>query len=509
MAAEAEDRPGVPSAHSSITLPPDAKPNNISLGHGESAIPTDTKEEEIERHEDSWEDDPRNPRNWALRKKWITVSIVSLYTFLSPLASSMMAPGLPLLAVRYQITNETVIPLTLSIFLIAFALGPLILAPLSEMYGRTWVLHTGNLLSLAFNMGCAYAPNAEVLIGFRFLSGLSGSAPIACGGGTIGDLFSERDRASAMALYSLGPLLGPAIGPVAGGFIANSIGTKYVFVIISGLCLLSAVLALPLLEETYSPVIRKRLTKRPGDPEKAAHFHLPTAQTSKLEYLWVNISRPIILLFRSFICFILSLYMAFMYGIYYLMFTTFPMVFNDIYGFNTGVGGLVYLGIGFGFFAASAFGAKTADQIYHYLAKRNNDGVGKPEMRIPALFFGSFFVPIGLFWYGWSAQAHVHWIMPIVGSGIFGFGAMTTFIPIQLYLVDTFKYAASALAAASVFRSLLGFAFPLFGGQMFNVLGLGGGNSLLAGLSILLGIPFPVWIYYRGEAVRLNSDLSR
>lgn len=47
-------------------------------------------------------------------------------------------------------------------------------------------------------------------------------------------------------------------------------------------------------------------------------------------------------------------------------------------------------------------------------------------MRIPALFFGSFFVPIGLFWYGWSAQAKIHWIMPIIGSGIFGFGMMTT-----------------------------------------------------------------------------------
>ncbi len=64
------------------------------------------------------------------------------------------------------------------------------------------------------------------------------------------------------------------------------------------------------LKETYAPVIRERIAKRSGDLEKAAHFHNPIGQMGKLEYLWINISRPVILLFRSFICFILSLYMA-------------------------------------------------------------------------------------------------------------------------------------------------------------------------------------------------------
>ncbi|KAG1892586.1 hypothetical protein F4604DRAFT_1565197 [Suillus subluteus] len=98
--------------------------------------------------------------------------------------------------------------------------------------------------------------------------------------------------------------------------------------------------------------------------------------------------------------------------------------------------------------------------------------------------------------------------MPIIGTGIFGFGLMTSFLPIQLYLVDTFTYAASATAAASMFRSLLGFAFPLFGEQMSTSLGYGGGNSLLAGLAIIIGIPFPVWIYFAGERIRAKSSLA-
>ncbi|KNZ78710.1 hypothetical protein J132_10815 [Termitomyces sp. J132] len=477
-------------------------------GHGESALPEDKVEEALENEEHDWENDPENARNWSWGEKWTAVSIVSFYTFISPLASSMMAPGLKEVANNYGITSSTIMALTLSIYLLSFALGPLLLAPLSEMYGRTWVLHIGNLFSLVFTLGCAFSPTAGSLIGFRFLAGFSGSAPIACGGGTIGDLFSDRERASAMAVYTLGPLIGPVVGPIAGGFISESMGIKWVFLIISILCGVASIVGIPFLRETYAPIIRVRKAKRSDDPEALVRVQrVVNAHEKNLRFLWDNLSRPIVMLFRSFICFILSLYMAFLYGIYYLMFATFAEIFQVTYGFGPGIGGLAYIGLGVGFFLATLFGAKTADQVYKYLADKNG-GKGKPEMRIPALFFGSFFVPIGLFWYGWSADAGIHWIMPIIGSGIFGFGMMSSFLPIQLYLVDAFRFAASATAAAAVFRSMLGFGFPLFGQQMFAALGLGGGNSLLAGLSIVLGIPFPVWIYYKGESIRLNSKVK-
>lgn len=418
----------------------------------------------------------------------------------------MMAPGLPEVAAQYNITNPTLIALTLSIYLLTFAFGPLIFAPLSEMYGRTWVFHIANIFTLAFSLGCAFSPNVGSLIVLRFLSGLSGSAPIAIGGGAISDLFAERDRASAMALFTLGPLVGPVVGPIAGGFIAQNLGVKWVFIIFSCICGFASLIGLPLLRETYAPVLRMRLAARLADPEKPTP-RLQQPHESLLGYLWINLKRPVILLFRSSICFMLSLYMAFQYGIYYLMFTTFTDFFSKTYGFNAGIGGLAYIGLGVGFFMSTAFCARFADQNYNHLAEKNG-GIGKPEMRVPALFIGSLFIPVGLFWYGWSAQAQLHWIMPIIGTGIFGFGMMATFLPIQLYLVDTFSYAASALAAASLFRSLLGFAFPLFGAQMYNALGQGGGNSLLAGFAIVIGCPFPVWLYYRGEQMRAGNPLT-
>ncbi|KAF8817134.1 multidrug resistance protein 4 [Phlegmacium glaucopus] len=498
------------SIHSPTSSVTEGENVDIPEGQGKSALPEEVIQDVTQDLEDDWDNDPANARNWTWGQKWTAAGVLSLYTFVSPLASSTMAPGLPEIGDKYNIQSPTVVALTLSIFLLAFAIAPLILAPLSEMYGRTWVLHIGNLVTLGLNLGCAFAPSTASLIALRFLSGLSASAPIAVGGGMVADLFSENDRASAMAVYTLGPLIGsPVVGPIAGGFIAQTVGVKWVFIVIAITCGVSALISIPILRETYAPVIRRRQAAKYGDSEKAASLQ-PAAlnEHGKLYYLWLNLSRPVVLLFGSFVCFIFSLYMAFMYGIYYLMFTTFPKFFSTTYNFSPGIGGLCYIGLGIGFFLATLFGAKFADQIYKYLA-RKNDGVAKPEMRIPALFLGSFFVPIGLFWYGWSAAAKLHWIMPIIGTAIFGFGMMSTYLPIQLYLVDSFTYGASATSGAALFRSLFGFVFPLFGQQMFNRLGLGGGNSLLAGLAILLGIPFPVWIYYRGEQLRASNRYTK
>lgn len=459
--------------------------------------------------DEAWVKDERNPRNWAPNKKWTATAIVALYTFIPPLASSMMAPGLPAVAVKYGITNSSILSLTLSIFLLSFALGPLIFAPLSEIYGRNLILHSMNVFSIAFSIGCAFSPDTASFIGFRFLLGLSGSAPVAIGAGTISDLFAPHNRASAMAVYSLGPLLGPSIGPIAGGFIAQYSDVKYVFVTIAALCGVASVVGIAFLRETFAPVIQYQIATKEGDTDRMKHLRaVQTAgSTSALGYLGVNVMRPFVYLSRSLICFMLSLYMAVIYGVYYLMFATFPRFFAETYGFKPGPGGLVYLGLGIGLIISVVFGGKMSDVLYQSQTKKNG-GVGKPEFRMPAVVPGAIAVPIGLFWYGWSAEAKLHWMMPIVGTGIFGFGFMATFLPLQLYLVDSFKYGASVSASASVFRSLLGFVFPLFGQQMFDAMGVGGGNSLLAGVSIALGIPFPLWLYYKGESLRRGNPLT-
>ena len=138
----------------------------------------------------------------------------------------------------------------------------------------------------------------------------------------------------------------------------------------------------------------------------------------------------------------------------YLLFTTFPHLFGTIYGENIGIVGLNYLGMGVGSLLGF-FGSLVANKVYDRLSEANN-GKGLPEYRLPTLFITSWFLPIGLFWYGWSAQAQIHWIMPVLGTMFFGLGVVSIFVAIQNYLVDGFRFAASALAASTVLRSLFG-----------------------------------------------------
>jgi hypothetical protein len=167
-------------------------------------------------------EDPANPKNWSIGRKWAATLIVSAFTLVSPISSSMISPALSSISKEFNITNQVEAQLTLSIFVLAYAVGPLFLGPLSEIYGRVVVLQVANLFYLAWNLACGFAQNSGQLMAFRFMSGLGGSAPLAIGGGLLSDCFHAEQRGKAISIYSLAPLLGPAIGPIAGGFIAEN-----------------------------------------------------------------------------------------------------------------------------------------------------------------------------------------------------------------------------------------------------------------------------------------------
>lgn len=122
----------------------------------------------------------------------------------------MIAPALDKIGDDFHITSDLEKSLTLSAFVLAYAIGPLILGPLSEIYGRVIVLQLANAFFLAFNIGCGFAQSKSQLIAFRFLSGLGGSAPLALGGGVLSDTWRAEERGKSMSIYSLAPLLGPA-----------------------------------------------------------------------------------------------------------------------------------------------------------------------------------------------------------------------------------------------------------------------------------------------------------
>jgi multidrug resistance protein len=177
-----------------------------------------------------WEEGEQgNPQNWSKKKKWATMAIVSSITFLTPLASSMVAPGVQLILRDFNSTSQTVGSFIVSIYVLGYALGPLFIAPMSEVYGRLPVYHICNVMFTVWSIACAVAPNIGSLLVFRLFAGIAGSCPITIGGGSIADVFSQKERGGAMALFALGPLFGPVIGPVAGGYLAQAAGWRWVF----------------------------------------------------------------------------------------------------------------------------------------------------------------------------------------------------------------------------------------------------------------------------------------
>ncbi|KAL3427259.1 major facilitator superfamily transporter [Phlyctema vagabunda] len=459
-----------------------------------------------------WEgaSDPENPKNWKNGRKWAATLVVSSFTFISPVSSSMVAPALNSIAADFNITNEIELALTLSIFVLAYAVGPLFLGPLSEMYGRVIVLQLSNLIYLFFNLGCGLSRNKGELIAFRFLSGLGGSAPLAIGGGLLSDLFTSEERGKAISIYSLAPLLGPAVGPIAGGFIAENTTWRWVFYSTTIADALIQLFGLFFLQETYAPVLldrkKLRLIKETGNT--ALHTEYDQPERTVLSSLRISLTRPFKLLGTQIIVQVLALYMAYLYGLMYLVLSTFPALWENQYGEPVGIAGLNYISLGVGFFLGTQICAPIQDRIYRGLKARNN-GVGKPEFRVPLMIPGALLIPVGLFWYGWSSQTHMHWIMPNIGAAIFSAGTIIGFQCIQTYIVDSYtRYAASALSASSFLRSIAGFGFPLFAPYMYQALKYGWGNSLLAFIAIVLGWPAPILLWKFGESLRKQSTFA-
>lgn len=424
----------------------------------------------------------------------------------------MVAPALPAIGKELHITNEVELSLTLSIFVLAYAVGPLFLGPLSELYGRSRVLQLSNILYFFFNLGCALAQTKAQLIIFRFLAGLGGSAPLAIGGGVLGDLFTADERGRAIAIYSLAPLLGPAIGPIAGGFVAQNTTWRWIFYATTMADGLVQLLGIYYLQESFPPLILQRkklkMIKETGNQNLYTEFDQPDRTVFKA--LRIAMSRPFRLLGTQPIVQVLCIYMAYLYGLIYLVLSTFPTLWTspEHYHERVGVAGLNYIALGIGFGLGTQISAPFQDRVYRALKRRANN-VGRPEFRVILMIPGAFLVPVGLFIYGWTSEYTTHWIGPDIGVAIFCAGTVIGFQCIQTYIVDSYTtYAASALAACTVLRSLAGFGFPLFAPYMYSALGYGWGNSLLAFLAIGIGWPGPFLLWKYGERLRKRSTYA-
>jgi len=415
----------------------------------------------------------------------------------------MFTPGIAEIAEDLHTTPLNVIATTTG-FVVMLGIGPLVLAPLSETFGRR------NLYLVCFScfallqIPTALAPNIAFLITVRSISGFFGSVGIANGGGTISDMFIPSERAGVFGWYLLGPLLGPTLGPLFGGIIVMRLGWRWIFWIMTIVCFVNVLAGYFFLRETYAPVILEKLKgkfERENRNGAATIYRCEGEDTRTLRQKVMNsLSRPP-RIFAQPIVATMSVYQALIFGTTYSIYTNMQDIYSGIYGFNTEQVGLLYLFPGLGFLVAVWFLVPRIDDVYKRLTAKHEDKP-QPEFRLPLANIGAVFIPISLFWFAWAVERRVHWFASLVPTFFYGIGQVMIINCTQNYYIDSFEaFAASAIAAGTVFRSVVGGVVPLAAPDLFDKLGYGWGISVFGFVSLALA-PAPVLFYVFGERIR-------
>ncbi|CAO1634997.1 unnamed protein product [Sympodiomycopsis kandeliae] len=470
-----------------------------------------------------------NPRTWSTLRKWQSVVLVSLYSIASTIASSMVAPALPYIAEELGIDSAVTQNMVLSIFLLAYAVGPLLLGPLGETFGRSIILHTTISFFLVFNLACSFATNSSQLLAFRFLSGIGASGSTAVGSATTVDLFPPQQRGKAMALYAFGPLLGPAIGPILGGVLIQTTNEwRWIFWSSCIYAALVFVLGLIFIRETYTPVLLARKSRKlrkqglnvysPFDDADDGEETTPSAGFSsgrssfmrKLvttgKKVRTSSTRPLRFLLTQPIIALLAFDMYTVYGGMYLLLTIVPSTFQDIYKQSPAIASLNYISVALGFTFGCQLGGWAVDRSFKLLTVKY-EGQSRPEYKLPPLLVSAIMIPLGMALFGYTVEKRLHWIIPNISAFILATGNIGSYISIQAYLVDLMPlYSSSCIAAAVFMRSLGGFTFPLFGAPLYAEVGYTKASAALAGVLACGGVPIPVLLWFWGPRLRQKPE---
>ena len=430
---------------------------------------------------------------------------------------------------------------------VGFALSPMFLAPLSELNGRKPVFTGSGILFIVALLGCAVTESFAGMLVARFFVGVGASTFATMVGGVVSDIYHAEHRNTPMALYSGSALAGTGLGPVVSGFIAQHLDWRWVFymqVIVFGVVVAMVIV---FFKETRGSVLLSRKAKalnayldsleptsdalapslsdrdlasinaekkesvpEPTQPQPRGQRRLrfkvasDESRSSVRKMVYLSLTTPFHLLFTEPVVFFFSLWAAFAWGVLYMSFDDIPLVFAA-HGFTVEQVGAVYAAIAVGSVLAtllSIYQEKIARRYWKNLTTT-------PEGRLYFACVESALLPLGLFWFGWTAFPSVPWIIPVLALACAQIGIFAIYLAVFNYLADVYhRHASSALAAQSFCRNMLAAVFPLFTEAMFRRLGTPGAASLLGGVSALLTVVPWVLVFF-GPRIRARSRVAR
>ncbi|CAM1509762.1 Fc.00g000970.m01.CDS01 [Cosmosporella sp. VM-42] len=445
------------------------------------------------------QNDRENPRNWSKIRRWQITTCAVFLILNGNIASSITSGCLNSIAQEFH-TSKDAAGLTVTTFLLGYCTGPFVFSPVSEIYGRKWIFCSTFLLYMAFNFVCAFSPNFATLVAARFLAGTFASASLTVTPGLLVDLWDDMERADAMAVFSMAAYVGPSLGPIISGFLELSHDWRwgiYVVLWLGG----PATLLMFTIPETRSPTAP---AQEDCGFQKSPEGHDTSQGTSPSLFssYKMALTRPWKLLFDP-ISFLCAVYLSVVYTLQYMLFSIYPIVFQQMRGWNEGIGQLPLVGT----IVGSILGACIV--FYNNRCRKTQAKLGRkfhPEDRLSMAMLGGIGFPVAMFCFAWTGQFNqIPWIIPTVAGGFLTTSLMLIFVSYVNYLTDVYAEFAAPVMAANTFARSIGCACaPLFTDTMFNALGVGVGGSVIGAVATVLAV-IPLVFYRYGKRIRMAS----
>ncbi|KAK9479567.1 major facilitator superfamily domain-containing protein [Lipomyces japonicus] len=455
--------------------------------------------------------DPENPQNWARWKRFFVIFEICFLTVAVYIGSAIYTPGIHQIVEEFQV-SEVVALIPLTVYVVGYGIGPMVFAPLSESpwIGRNLIYIPSLILFVILQVPTALSRNIGGFITVRAITGFMSSPPLANGGASMGDVLSPANLAIGLSFWSIFAVQGPVFGPFLGGVFSQVKNWRWSFWILMWVSSIALAFLFFLLPETSPATIlqrrARRLRIRTGDSRYVSKAEEEYINFSISAFLYECAARPIIITFTEPGVFFLNWYTALIYAVMYCWFEAFPIVFVGVHRFNLIELGLSYFGISVGVLLACVAFITT---IRSWLIPRLVRGE-PPEIIFKIAFFAAPILPIAILFFGWSSTGTVHWIVPVIASGLFIIGGFTVFQVVFNYLGMSYpRYLASVFAGNDLFRSCFAAPFPLFANAMFTHLGpskfpVGWGSTILACFAALM-VLIPIFLIRLGSKLRSRS----
>ncbi|KOS46839.1 hypothetical protein ACN38_g2147 [Penicillium nordicum] len=458
--------------------------------------------------------DTMDPHNWTFSRRAFTTILTSLTAFVIFWASTIDATAHKTTKKVYG-SSSVVQTLPTAMYLIGTGLGAVVTGPISEVVGRNPVYIPTMIGFMLFDMGAGLSQTAAQRIVCRGLAGFFGSAPAILSAASLVDVWSRIERVYAFPIFAIIIFTGPLVGPVPGAFAVNSHSVSWRWVdwmtiILAGLVLIPVVFFLP---ETYSPVLlywkAKELRRLTGDDRYRSPLEFRRATFAYR--LRASLYRPFQLFMTEPIIMIHAVSLSLLFIVLYTFIGGFVSIYEVASHFSPTSIALAFLAIEVGVLL-SALAIPVSMWLLRreiYRSRERGQHRPDPEISLYMSMFGAPFVPISLFWMGWTAKLEISYWSPLVASVFFGFGTICLFISGYQYVADAFEaYTASALSSLQLLRLISAGGMRIAAEPMYMRLGTGWTLTVMGGISFLF-LPVPYLLYWKGYKIRAYSRYAR